>query len=320
MSRAISGWLTGLFKTGTAEIRTEYSMQGSGCAGPSFTNGSLLRTSARARRFVNYVKGSLHSKSSKTKPTVEALTVFDILNAGPRNRFMVLTDSGPLIVHNCGYMLGAGEQRENHKTGVIEATGLLGYAWNMGVDMTPEQSALSVKVFRDTFEDVVQFWYDMERAARRCIITRRPQRVGFIRFDISGPFMRMHLPSGHPLFYYKPRIENRRTPWGKMKPTITYEGLKDGRWARQPTHPGKLVENATQAVARDVLAHGLRLAKREGLDTRLHVHDQAVPLIREEKAEAGLKVLNECMSVVPDWAPGLILGSEGTIAKVFMKD
>jgi DNA polymerase len=43
-------------------------------------------------------------------------------------------------VLGCGYMLGPGEERENRDTGEIEATGLLGYAWNMGVKLTSELS------------------------------------------------------------------------------------------------------------------------------------------------------------------------------------
>lgn len=224
-------------------------------------------------------------------------------------------------VLGCGYMLGAGEEKENKKTGEMEATGLLGYARNMRVDMTPEQSAKAVKVFRETFRDVVNFWYALDKAARRCIKTRRPQRVGLLRFDISGPFMRIRLPSGRHLHYKSPRIESRRTPWGDMRPTITYEGVTDkGHWGRIPTHPGKITENIVQAVARDVLGHGIVLAKRKRLDVRLHVHDQIVALIETELAEQGLKVLNACMSKVPKWAPGLLLASEGNISRVFMKD
>jgi len=29
------------------------------------------------------------------------MEVFDLLNCGPRNRFTVLTDAGPVLVHNC---------------------------------------------------------------------------------------------------------------------------------------------------------------------------------------------------------------------------
>lgn len=225
-------------------------------------------------------------------------------------------------VLGCGYMLGAGEARENKKTGEIEGTGLLGYAWNMGVKFTPEQSAHSVKVFRETFTEVVQFWYDIERAMRRCIISGKPQECGFITFDISGPFCRMRLPSGRHLHYYRPRVEERRTPWGATKPTITYEGLNEkGHWARLTTHPGKITENADQAISRDLLAHGMLLYRREtGAPPRLHVHDQVVGLVKIEEAKEQLKILEDCMTVVPQWAPGLILGAEGEISRVFKKE
>lgn len=225
-------------------------------------------------------------------------------------------------VLGCGYMLGAGEQKENKKTGEIEATGLLGYGWNMGVMLTPQQSAHAVKVFRDTFTEVVDFWYAMDRAARKCIRTKKSQRVGFIEFDISGPFMRMILPSGRPLYYYKPQIRPHRTPWGEMKDTITYEGLNDKKkWTRIATHPGKLTENAVQAIALDILLHGMYLAKyKHGLDIRLHVHDQVVTMEREDLAEDKLKILIQCMSTVPKWAPGLILAAEGNVCRVFQKD
>lgn len=29
------------------------------------------------------------------------MSVYDLLNCGPRNRFTVLTDFGPVVVHNC---------------------------------------------------------------------------------------------------------------------------------------------------------------------------------------------------------------------------
>ena len=218
------------------------------------------------------------------------------------------------------YMLGKGEIKENKKTGEQEATGLLGYAWNMGVKMTPEQSELAVTTFRETFEKVVQFWYDLERAMKKTIRTGRETEVGFLRFDMSGPFLRMHLPSGRCLHYYKPRVESKMMSWGKKKDQITYEGLNDKKaWVRISTHPGKVVENATQAVARDVLAHGLVRAYRRGVDIRFHIHDEIRALARIEVADEKLEILQEEMRRVPKWAPGLLLGSEGDISPVFMK-
>lgn len=225
-------------------------------------------------------------------------------------------------VLGCGYMLGPGAEFENSQTGEIEATGLLGYAWNMGVKLTLEQSELSVRVWRETFKDAVNLWYALDKAMRRCIITGKPTECDRIRFEMCGAFLKMILPSGRPLWYLRPKIEMRRKPWGEMGETITYEGQNDkNQWVRLDTHPGKITENADQATARDLLVHAMRLAKREyGLDIRLHVHDQVVGLAREDEAEEHLRVLQQCLQERPRWAPDLPLGSEGFVSPIFVKD
>lgn len=222
----------------------------------------------------------------------------------------------------CGYGMGAGDVRENQKTGEIEATGLLGYAWGMGVtSFTKEDAKHSVTTFRREFDEVVSYWYDLERAARKCIRTGLPVRHGVVSFDMKGPFLRMILPSGRPLYYVRPRLEEVKTPWGEMKVQITYEGLNDRKqWVRMNTTPGKLTENADQAISRDLLVHGIKLAKQRGIDVRLHVHDQIVGLVPEETAEHSLRVLMDCMEEQPKWAKGLPLGSAGLTTRVFIKD
>lgn len=224
-------------------------------------------------------------------------------------------------VLGCGYMLGAGKQFENHKTGEIEATGLLGYAWNMGVKLTPEESEMSVRVWRDTFKDAVSFWYDLQRAAFKTMRTKKPTACGPVEFDVKGSFLRMRLPSGRYLHYYKPRVEDVMAPWGEMKPTLTYMGLNDkNQWVRISTHPGKLTENADQAIARDLLAHGMRNADREGLPIVMHIHDQIVALVKESNAEAQLRTLVDCMTDLPSWAKGMPVKAAGHLSRWFVKD
>jgi hypothetical protein len=46
------------------------------------------------------------NSSAELKPLKQRMQTYDIAYAGPRNRYTVLTDAGPLIVHNCGYGLG----------------------------------------------------------------------------------------------------------------------------------------------------------------------------------------------------------------------
>ena len=232
------------------------------------------------------------------------------------------TTSKPGVL-GCGYMLGAGEKQYNRETGEVEATGLLGYAWNIGVtEFTLEQSKASVDTFRREFEEVKEFWYAIERCAKKCIRTGLPQRHHMIKFDMKAPFMRMILPSGRALHYCRPRLEMRKTPWGEMRETITYEGLNDKKqWYRIATHPGKITENADQAIARDIIGRGMWIAKREyKIDIRIHVHDQLVGLCPEQEATERLEQLQEAMSRPIPWAPGLPLGSAGFISQIFVKD
>lgn len=224
-------------------------------------------------------------------------------------------------VLGCGYMLGKGEARENKQTGEVEATGLLGYAWNMGVDLTPEMAALSVDTFRNKFKKVKSFWYDLEGAARRVIQTKKPEVVGYLRLDMKGPFMRIELPSGRHLHYMRPKLIKKMMPWGKIKLQITYQNMENGQWRRVSTHPGKLTENVTQAVARDILAHGMTLSDAAGIDIRMHVHDQIIGLAPEEEAEAQKDLMIELMTTLPDWADDkLPLKAAGLTTKIFIKD
>lgn len=224
-------------------------------------------------------------------------------------------------VLGCGYMLGAGEARENPNTGEMEATGLLGYGWAMGVDLTPDMAKLSVDTFRTKFKKVVGFWYDLDRACRRAITSKQRQVCGYLEIDVKGPFMRIKLPSGRYLHYWKPQLRNRLTPWGEMREQITYEQVENGQWRRVSTHPGKLTENVTQAVARDILAHGMTLADRRGLDLRLHVHDQSVAVSPAYRASLDLKTMIECLTTRPPWAnEKLPLKAAGLTTPVFLKD
>lgn len=230
------------------------------------------------------------------------------------------TLSKPAVL-GCGYMLGPGKKEVNPRTGEVEAYGLLGYAMNMGIEMTEEQAQKSVDVFRDTFKDVRRFWYESLDAVKAVIRDGVPRETGPIRFDMKGPFLRARLPSGRHLHYFRPRIEMKETPWGEQRPTVTYMGQgTHGQWQRLKTHPGKLLENFTQAICRDLLTYSLRRAEEAGLDVRLHVHDEILVLAREEDAEETQKVLLEVMSEAPPWAKDFPMAAAGGISKMFMKD
>jgi DNA polymerase len=199
----------------------------------------------------------------------------------------------------------------------------------MGVrHFTPAQSELSVKTFREAFSEVKDYWYAIERAAIKCVEEKRPTKAGPVSFDLKGSFLRMLLPSGRYLHYFNPKVDPVKMPWKDdrggpvWKDSLTYEGVDDRKqWVTINTHPGKLTENADQAISRDLLVHGMRLARwNHGLDIRLHVHDQNLALASEAEGSEALEILKECMETPPEWAEGLPLGSAGFLSKVFKKD
>jgi hypothetical protein len=245
------------------------------------------------------------SKSSQTKTSAKART-YDILNAGPRNRFMVLTEAGALIVHNCGYRLGGGEEKINEDGDSVKS-GLMGYAAALGVTLTQDEANHAVQVFRKKFQEVVAMWKDIEEAAVHAV--RHPGQtvpVGQVSFFChSNRLLQMILPVGRCINYIDPRVHDREVYWKEKtftKPSLSYKG-KDQvtrQWIEIDNHGGGLVENACQAISRDILAHGMHLADQKGFEVVGHVHDELVTLV---PLDSPLTVhdLEECMAKVPTW-------------------
>lgn len=245
--------------------------------------------------------------------------------------------SKPAVL-GAGYQLSAGKEYENEQTGEIEATGLLGYARMMGVPMTIEEAAGSIKIWRGTYTRVVDFWRDLDEAAKSVITTGRRCDVGPFEFRHEDDFMTIRLPSGRKLYYHRPRLlidrrkvederkralEEDRMP-RPVRKSIAYDGVdnksKSKSWGTTFTYGGKLTENIVQAVARDVIDECMARAERRGLDIRVHVHDQIVCLAHERDAEKHARILTECMSEPMTWAPKLPLKAEATIHKIWIKD
>lgn len=261
-------------------------------------------------------KGRLPNKLSKNSRgsggRTVVLPVYDIVNCGPRSRYVVLTAEGPVVAHNCGYFLGT--------------NGLLEYAKTMFVTMTREQAEDAKNTYRETYWEVVELWDRIKQAAFYTVQTGKPASIPKLRFDKRGPFLRMQIPSGRHIHYFQPRVEMVEAPWSTaQKPAeieaLTYMGQNQvtRKWERTSTHPGKLVENAVQAIARDILAYGLLGADKAGLEIVGHVHDEIITHDPVDRKDA-LETLIECMTRVPEWAEGLPLAAEGYSTHFYKKD
>ena len=209
-------------------------------------------------------------------------------------------------------------------------TGLLGYGRSMGIALTKEEADRSVKVFRDSFPEVVHFWYDMESAAIHAIrnpgqpvpVLRREDEERGLKARISfrcvgKSVLCMDLPSGRALHYIRPRVEETKLT-GKngqeyTKEGISFEGInqKTKQWGVLRTYGSKLVENATQALCRDALAVGLHRAEDAGFEVLGHSHDEEITQVPED-SPLGPDDLSACMSAPMPWAgEEFPLGAEG---------
>ncbi|MES3001352.1 MAG: hypothetical protein V4787_11730 [Pseudomonadota bacterium] len=225
-------------------------------------------------------------------------------------------------VLGCGYRLGGGSEIGEYPDTV--KTGLLGYAEIYGVKMTPQEARNAVFLFRSTYPEIQQFWYDLENAAMTALRTKQPQQVGFLQFDVKPPFLRMRLPSGRFIHYLRAKIEKVKTklPSGDVmeKMQVVYEGHNSKKvWCRIATHGGRYTEQATQGIARDFLAYGMLEARDVGFWTVATIHDE---IIAEQDEDDVLDhhELERCMSVCPPWAPGMLLGADGYTDTIYRKN
>lgn len=196
-------------------------------------------------------------------------------------------------------------------------------AADMQIGETEWVASESVKLaWRERHPATRALWYACKDAMSRAIL--QPGSV-----FLAGPLLQLgvvtrgaarwllvKLPSGRYLTYIDPRVDGDGN--------VTYEGYgDDGKgarvWGRQYTYGGKMVENACQAVAGDVLKHAMPDIEAAGYEIVLTVHDEVVcqaPSTPNYNAAA----LSELLSVVPPWAPGLPLAAAGFEAYRYKKE
>lgn len=183
----------------------------------------------------------------------------------------------------------------------------------------PEMKTI-VKRWRKANAKIAQLWYDTDEAAKRAIRIRGKvtyTKCRRVSFQYDGTALIVTLPSGRALHYRTPKLAD-----GRYGQVIRYQGTdqKTGRWGRVETYGGKLVENLSQALARDLLAYSMLNLAAAGYDIVAHVHDEAIIEVPIGGAEVQLKRIEKMMGETPAWAEGLPLGADGYITPYYKKD
>lgn len=189
-------------------------------------------------------------------------------------------------------------------------------AGSYGVHVEDSEAEAIKIAWRAAHPRIKQYWYDLENAAIGAMqypgtaVMAGPDHAR-VRFKKVGSFLWCMLPSGRALCYPYPKLEPTITPWGDEKAQLHYKTVDDKtkQWSDTHTYGGKLAENITQAVARDVLVHAMVQLESAGYPIVLHVHDEIVAEIAGNEKE--LMNYLHIMQQPPSWAAGLPIAVEG---------
>ena len=195
--------------------------------------------------------------------------------------------------------------------------------------MSDDEIKTSILRWRDESPMIVEFWggqqrrtargwvpefFGLEGAAVEAVLRPgvecRYRSIGFVK---TGDALYCSLPSGRYLTYHRPRLtpsERRPGTWD-----MSYEGWNTNPnngargWVRMQTYGGRLCENVTQAVARDIQRHAIVAHERAGYLIVLHVYDENVAEVPE--GFGSLAEFEKIMATPPAFAAGWPIRAEG---------
>lgn len=209
-----------------------------------------------------------------------------------------LRQKGKIATLACGYQ-GA--------LGALKAMG--------GIEMGLSEDELQsiVDSWREANPNIVSLWWDIDSVVKRVVKTRTKEKYKSLVISYEKGILFIELPSKRRLAYPKTKIGMNR--FGGE--SVVYEGIVVGnKWGKIESYGGKFVENIVQAIARDILAEAMMRLEKKGFNIVMHIHDEVVI----ESDSSSIEEINEIMSIVPIWAPGLILDADGFESGFYKKD
>lgn len=188
----------------------------------------------------------------------------------------------------------------------------------------PEEYPEIVSRWRQANKRIVDFWYAVERCALEVMRTGQPSGVRGLLMAREGDygkgqdFLTITLPSGRKLYYAKPFLSPNQ--WNND--SIHYYGMDQTtkKWSVVDTYGGKLVENITQAIARDCLAVAMQRLEECHYNIVMHIHDEVVLDVETKTPEVHLSGVCSIMGEPIPWAPGLRLKADGFTADFYRKE
>ena len=134
---------------------------------------------------------------------------------------------------------------------------------------------------------------------------------------VCAPFGPSGAGAGRKLFYAQPTLLPAKNFPDRKSLHYMSVNQTSKKWAQTDTWGGKLVENITQAVARDCLAETLIRLRHRQMIAVFHVHDETIVEVYDPN---DLDTILSIMAEPIDWAPGLPLKGAGFVCDYYQKD
>lgn len=286
----------------------------------------MLLTSAGSRPAMS------KNSSGESAPLNKKMQTYDIALAGPRSRFLVLTEDGPIIAHNCGYrlgwasfasqllvgFLGAPPVRYDRafmkQLGIGKAEAIAFCEGKAGADRLArmadiphtctEQELLVhcvcaktiIDRYRATSEPIVAFWGFLDKMVATVLSVPDAEPVVYKCLTFKPG--QIILPNGLPIRY----DDIKCTVDELGRPQYTYWNGKTNK----PLHSGIVAENVTSGTARCVIGDGMLRVQRRW-PVCLTVHDELVIVVKDAEVSEAKGWVKEQLTVPVSYLPGIPL-------------
>ena len=224
-------------------------------------------------------------------PLKQRMQTYDIAYAGPRNRYTILSADGPLVVHNCGYGMGAAKFKLQLK--------------NFGVDVELDEAKRIIDTYRATYPKIVALWAAANNVLKAMLRNAQTSLGRDDLLKVDGK-LGILLPNGLRLKYPNLRLREDEES-GKVE--VVYDTKKGKAVIPNRIYGGKVIENVCQALARIVIGEQmLQIAKK--YKVVMTVHDAIAVVVPKAVADTAKEFVEICMRMRPKWAPELPLNCE----------
>jgi DNA polymerase bacteriophage-type len=196
------------------------------------------------------------------------------------------------------------------------------------MDILDRSAGLAADVIKQRYRSanraIVDYWADVEGAAIRAVLTGEKQQIGGygvvgvnsvnydprprVIFAMMDTYLLCQVPSGLCLVFPEAKVSNDKTPWGADTKKLSYKAQNEDnyQYGRVGTYGGKLVENITQKVARDLLSCAMLRVEADACPIVLHCHDEIVSEVPENYIL--VEQFNALLEELPPWADGSTRG------------